>query len=65
MKKDPIVEFAKGFYSILDKDAWGDIDPWLFRDIAKNTPDKDLSDESRESIASLKEAIKAGLERIK
>lgn len=49
--------FAAAMYKVLDRDAWGDIDPWLFRSIGEN----DVTDDEERGIA---EAIEVGLKAI-
>lgn len=50
--------FAAAMYKVLDRDAWGDIDPYLFRSIGENYA---ADDDEEKGIA---EAIEAGLKAI-
>lgn len=39
MKRPTPKQLAAAFHVELDKDGWGDIDPWLFREIVEDKED--------------------------
>lgn len=50
--------FAEAFYAELDRESWGDIDPWLFETIATDPPE-----EWDEEAQALAECIERALQQ--
>lgn len=60
-----VQEFSAILSEEFERDAWGDIDPYLFKGIANEETDPDDNGEIDRDTESMREALERILERVK